>query len=436
MPLKIARRNKTSYWYITGTLPGGKRIRESLRTSRKERAKELFAVRSAELHKEATSGASNTCTFAEAVVTYLQDGGESRFLKPILDEWHDRNVRLIRSGHARDLANEIYPRAKPATKNRQILVPITAVLNHAAERGFCAPFRPRRFKVLEVYKDAVDRSWIERFRQHASHDHLAALALFMFQTGARIGEAISLTPHAIDYENRVARIPKAKNGHPHAYHLSEQMAAELRSLPIKKGLVFGYRSRHSVYKAWRTSCARAGIAYVPPHQAGRHSFATEMIVRKGVDVATTAKLGGWRSAKVLLDAYTHPGDLQGVTDQVFSDQPVATTTGPTMSLYIMQTGDFYKIGVSKDPDARRSNIQISCPMPVRVVSERSYEANVAQLIETMVHKRLVRHCTQGEWFKCSLETISRAIRESELAVGQQSNVTPIKKRVKKRKLSQ
>lgn len=41
------------------------------------------------------------------------------------------------------------------------------------------------------------------------------------------------------------------------------------------------------------------------HQPGRHSFATEMIVKNNVDIATTATKGRWKTKKMLVDHYAH-----------------------------------------------------------------------------------------------------------------------------------
>ena len=60
------------------------------------------------------------------------------------------------------------------------------------------------------------------------------------------------------------------------------------------------------------------MAYYGLHEGGRHSFATELIVRKKIDAKTTAKLGGWKSTKVLIDNYVHPEGLEKVVDQVFA----------------------------------------------------------------------------------------------------------------------
>ena len=72
-----------------------------------------------------------------------------------------------------------------------------------------------------------------------------------------------------------------------------------------------------MYSKWQSACERAGIDYIRPHQAGRHAFATEMIVRNRVPAVTTAKLGGWANTR-MLDRYAHPEGLEDVVDAVFA----------------------------------------------------------------------------------------------------------------------
>ncbi|MCK1465800.1 hypothetical protein IVB34_47835 [Bradyrhizobium sp. 2] len=53
----------------------------------------------------------------------------------------------INSGSIRQSAIDLYPNAKNSTRNRQVIVPTLAVINHCAELGHCSPLRMKRFKV-------------------------------------------------------------------------------------------------------------------------------------------------------------------------------------------------------------------------------------------------------------------------------------------------
>ncbi len=316
MPLRLFKRG--AVWYVRGSV-AGHGVYESLRTDCEATARELRDRTEAALWHRHIHGEPAALTVAEAILLYLEAGGEARFLQPILEAWHDRKVAEIRSGHVQDLARRLYPQAAPATWNRQVVTPLSAVINCAVERDQAKPVRLKRFKVAEAQRVAVDRAWIDAFRAACRSPYLAALALLMFQTGARLGEAVGLRPRDLDLMHKRAHIPVTKSGNPHTYHLTLELTVELANLPPRRGRVLGYKSRSSVYGPWQTACRRADLPYVPPHQAGRHSFATELIVRGGVDVATTAKLGNWKSRRLLLDRYVHTQADASVVEAHFGE---------------------------------------------------------------------------------------------------------------------
>ncbi len=307
MSIRLFRRGDV--WYMRGAV-AGRRVYESTQTIDEAQAKAVAEATERACWERRLHGPAAALTVAEAIETYLDAGGERRFLLPILDAWHNRRVADIKPGMVRDLARHLYPDAKPATWNRQVIAPLVAVINCAAERGVAQPLKVKRFKVEETLRRAVDRAWVDAFRAVA-RPYCRALVLFMFTTGARLGEAIAMAPRDLDFEARTALARRTKAGNDHHYHLTTEVVVDLASLPPRRGRVFGYASRQSVYGPWRTACARAGIEHVPPHQAGRHSFATEMIVHGGVDVATVGRLGNWASRRLLLDTYVHPtGDAE------------------------------------------------------------------------------------------------------------------------------
>jgi integrase len=83
-------------------------------------------------------------------------------------------------------ARKLFPDASAATRNRQFYTPASAVLHHAARRGWCALLeRP------QVGPDRIRWLTIEEANQliDSSSDHLQPLLIFLFYTGARAGEA-------------------------------------------------------------------------------------------------------------------------------------------------------------------------------------------------------------------------------------------------------
>ena len=113
------------------------------------------AKRQAEILTESVWGKTATVTFAHAVADYLEHGaGNKRFLAPLLKHFGTTLLREI-DQHAIDLAaKKLYPKAGPGTRNRQVFTPASAVLRHAARKGWCATptlARPKQPKgIVEV----------------------------------------------------------------------------------------------------------------------------------------------------------------------------------------------------------------------------------------------------------------------------------------------
>ena len=63
---------------------------------------------------------------------YRAAGKSDRFILPVLDYWKDAPVLQITSGAVKQAAINLLPTAGPATRNRQVIVPTQAIINHAA----------------------------------------------------------------------------------------------------------------------------------------------------------------------------------------------------------------------------------------------------------------------------------------------------------------
>ena len=86
MSLRLVRRPKSPNWVIRGTIRGI-RVEESAGTNDKKIAEEIRAKREAELFAESVYGRRATATFAQASLSYLEQGGSKRFLNPIISHF-------------------------------------------------------------------------------------------------------------------------------------------------------------------------------------------------------------------------------------------------------------------------------------------------------------------------------------------------------------
>jgi len=305
----VVKPGPAGIWRITGTV-AGRRIRRSAKTRDLAIAQQIANQIEGRVWKSHLYGEEAVTTFEEAALAYMKDGGESRFLSPVIAHFRARPLRTITPAEVRAAARQLYPGRSGATLNRQVLGPARAVINFAHRQGMCPPIVVEQFRAKAPPKVAVGAEWIMAFRTAAFArrlPYLAAAARFMFESGARIGEVCDVRPSECRPQERLVRLYDTKNGENYDVTLSAGMAAEMAALKPRRGRAFGYATRHSIYGPWRSTCRRAGVAYVPPHQAGRHSFAT-MLDEEGWTEAQIADAGRWKSTRLVSETYVHPKD--------------------------------------------------------------------------------------------------------------------------------
>lgn len=294
--------------YASGTF-NGKRVRKSLGTRDPERAQEQCALYEAKLWKRHNFGEAAVRTFEEAAVSYLEQGGEGRYVPKVLKHFKGRAVGSIMPAEIRGAALTLYPRASAATRNRQVVTPARSIINHAHDLGWCGPVKVKQFDVPKSRKNKpVDRAWMDKFLAESDKSglpHLSACVLFMQQTGARVSEAINLLGEFVDLGARVAMLEKTKTDEWSPRYLTAELVARMAALGLEKGKrVFGYTDRQSVNRRIKAVCKRAKIEPRSSHAAGRHSFATNAI-NGGARIKEAMDAGGWKSASLFMQTYVH-----------------------------------------------------------------------------------------------------------------------------------
>ncbi len=181
------------------------RLGESTGTDDKKIAEEIRAKREAELLNESVYGRRATATFAQAALSYLEQGGSKRYLNKIIAHFGTTALTRVDQDAIDRGARKLYPDASASTRVRQFYVPVSAVMTHAAKRGWCSKLiieRPKtpparsRWITLEEANRLVD----------ACADHLRPLVTFLIYTGARAGEALWLDWRTVDL-NRAGGSP-------------------------------------------------------------------------------------------------------------------------------------------------------------------------------------------------------------------------------------
>jgi len=313
--LRLVQRRRSPNWIIRGTLRGI-RVEETTGTSNRRFAEEIRAKRESEILAQSVYGRRASCTFAEAALSYVEKGGSKRFLEPVVRYFGTTPLARIDLDAIERGARKAYPSASNATLDRQFFTPTSAVLKHAAKRGWCAPIIFERPKVV---RPAI--RWLTLHEANAlidaCGDHLRPLVIFMIYTGARIGEALWLDWRDVNLTQRHVVFPKPKNGEARGMPLHERVVVALASLPHREGEVFrrpdglpyerpkradDTSAGSRIKKAFAGACQRAGIEDFSAHGC-RHTWATWHYAGSR-DIDALMRLGGWKTVSMVM-RYVH-----------------------------------------------------------------------------------------------------------------------------------
>lgn len=316
MPLTLYRRGKTGIFRYRGTIgPDGRRkfFDGSCKTTDKAIAARQVAEIETRYWKGDFDGPGAILTFAEAAKLFRAAGRTGRFLDKIEDYLGATLVKDINAGVIKQMALTLYPGCSGASLNRLAVGPTMSVINFCAESELCPPIRVKRFKAETKTKEPATLEWVQAFMETATNPHLAAFALFMYLTGARPGEATALQWDDVDLKAGRALIRQTKTETERKPHLPKMLVVALANLDRIKGRgVFVYRRPPDLMWAWDETVKAAGIKRLTPHCC-RHGFATGLL-RRGIDVVTIAKLGGWTSPAQVFATYGHANDDPTLTD--------------------------------------------------------------------------------------------------------------------------
>ena len=296
MPLKLYppdQKTRRASWRIRGTHMGVSVDRSAGTGERKVAAKIL-----AKLKDEIERGAYSTpgaITFASAAALYMRSGGEARFLEPLLLHFGETPLAAIDQRSIDEAAVSLYPTASPATRNRQVYSPVSAVLKAGGvEKALKRPKGARG--AVRLHWLRPDDAFALLAAAEASRPRFGAMLTFLLYTGCRLQEALNLTPGDVHLSEAFAYVRRTKNGDPRPVHLPPAAVAALANLDMTKR-VFGWHKSGRLY-SWLTEAQEASGVTIPPGIAFhifRHTYGAWSRRYAKLDTSGLVATGAWKS---------------------------------------------------------------------------------------------------------------------------------------------
>jgi integrase len=276
------RKGYSSHWRVRGTYLG-QYVNRSTQTGDRKIAAKLLRKWREDIERGAYARPGDP-TFASAALSYMQAGGERRFLAPLLEHFGERLLAQIGQREVDAASVALFPKATEATRNRQVYSPVSAVLRHAGvTTGLRRPKGARGESLLAS--------------AGALHGRFGALCTFLLYTGCRLSEGLRLLSADVDLGAGFAYVRKTKNGEPRPVHLPSVVVAALANIELGPRTAFGFAKSGRLYELLDEAAQRGGIV-IPERVAFhifRHTYGAWMRRHAGLDTSGLVATGAWKS---------------------------------------------------------------------------------------------------------------------------------------------
>lgn len=265
------------FWYIRGSVVrGGKRYDESTGTVDKAEAENRKAELEYIIRKELDQQERVTFRFAaEAFKKFRKlKSYDIKRIDDVMDVLGDTSVRDITQATLVDVAEELRPGYHPATLNRDIKYPISAVMRYAAKNQWCVPALFEKFREPTPDKRDVDVKTARKLIKATTGIERLYL-LWAFKHADRITNTLNIVGGDIDLKSKTYRMKATKSDKWRVAPLDEEVVKQLKGVfpeGLPDGLIFPWRNRWGVYRWLIPLCKKLKIDF-RPHDA-RHSVLT------------------------------------------------------------------------------------------------------------------------------------------------------------------
>jgi len=306
MPIKLIppQKGRSKNYRIRGMYLGVS-LDRTTETSEKALAQQIYNATKRKIERGEITGKPEL-TFSEIALAYIRAGGDAKSVTR-LTNYFGRHFAVSDMSQAKidEAAEKLFPKASPATRNRWVYTPISAIYAHnhlplMLNRPKGAAGQQRTCYLTQEQFQAVRDELLKIDQEFAIY-----LTLVVF-TGLRKSEALSILCSDIHFDRETIFVGKTKNGEPRAVYIPPAVIAALSTHPRgmdRAGRLFDrfqptggafYKPLHAAYAAAKVDDGGAPIHIL------RHSFGRWM-TQIGADLVAT---NVWRSQKAA-SVYQH-----------------------------------------------------------------------------------------------------------------------------------
>src|SRR5690348_17027066 len=191
MPLKLVppRPGKTPFFSVRGTHLG-QYVDRSTKTGVRTQAAKFLKLWKEQIEAGGIAVPSEP-TFFDAAANYMAETGNEQFMEPLIEHFGETPLKQMTQQAIDQASIKLYPKGSPATRNRQVHTPVSAVLKHAGidkklrrPKGWRGERRTDWYSSENAFKlfDAADQTDAE----------FGLFIRFLCYTGLRLSEGLSL----------------------------------------------------------------------------------------------------------------------------------------------------------------------------------------------------------------------------------------------------
>lgn len=282
-------------WTVAGRINGRQREATFPKARSKREARAAWDEYAADIRRG--DGPKPGQTFADAVTLYeeshVRSNEQMKWARAVSRKIGHMHVAEITPGDVQGIARKLYPGRSESTLNRSVLSVAQAVINCAADNGWCRHIRIKRFKEKPVVKKHPSEMAGELMVKNTEGDLQIVCALYHYQ-GLRPSDALSIKWEGIDLKDRTFQVVIPKSNTLKTMAMAPDVWELIANKKDRGEYLIRWRCDKYVWRLVSNKAKELGITFGA--RMARHKFASDLVSQGGTswDLVNT---GSWTNER-------------------------------------------------------------------------------------------------------------------------------------------